>query len=108
MWENVGPLRDGKGLEQALAQIARVRAQAQDLSIAEGGSYNAEVVDAIELSHMLASAEAIAISALERTESRGAHVRADYPERDDQSPVANIVVRRENGNLRARRVEKKD
>ena len=106
MWENVGPLRDAEGLKEALSQIGNIRTQAQDLCVSEGGSYNTEAVDAIELPHMLASAEAIALSALERNESRGAHVRADHPERDDDSPVANTLIYKENGDLKTRRVEK--
>ena len=106
MWDNVGPLRDAEGLKEALSQIRNIRTQAQDLCVSEGGSYNTEAVDAMELSHMLASAEAIALSAVERTESRGAHVRADYPERDDDSPVANTLIYKENGALKTRRVEK--
>jgi succinate dehydrogenase/fumarate reductase flavoprotein subunit len=108
MWDNVGPLRDAEGLEEALSQIRQIRAQAQDLCVSEGGSYNTEAVDAIELSHMLPSAEAIALSALERTESRGAHVRADFPDRDDDSPVMNLGIQREDGRLTARRIEKED
>jgi succinate dehydrogenase/fumarate reductase flavoprotein subunit len=106
MWDDVGPLRDGEGLERALERIGTIRRQAGDLCITAGKSYNSEMVDAIELSHMLCAAEAITLSALSRTESRGAHVRADYPERDDDSPVANIVVQSEKGRLTSRRVAK--
>jgi succinate dehydrogenase/fumarate reductase flavoprotein subunit len=108
MWDSVGPLRDADGLEQALVEIGSVRTQANDLNVAAAKSYNTEMVDAIELSHMLAAAEAIALSALARTESRGAHVRADYPDRDDDSPVANILIQQENGKLTSHTVEKKE
>jgi succinate dehydrogenase/fumarate reductase flavoprotein subunit len=108
MWEDVGPLRDGEGLVRALERIGTIRAQADDMCVTAGKSYNTEMVDAIELSHMLSTAEAIVLSALERTESRGAHVRADYPDRDDDSPVANFVIRKEGGRLKASRVEKKE
>jgi len=97
MWESVGPLRDGDGLRQALEEIASIREQAGDLCISDIKRHNTELVDTIELPHMLATADTIALSALERTESRGAHVRSDFPERDDESPVMNMVVRMENG-----------
>ena len=62
------------------------------------------VGDAVELSHMLATARVIAASALARTESRGAHVRSDFPERDDAEPVRNMVVRMRNGECSLRAV----
>ena len=106
MWENVGPLRDGAGLREALARIEDVKRLSRDLCVSDAKSYNTEAVDAIELSHMLASAEAIALSALERAESRGAHVREDFPDRDDEAPVVNMVVDADNGKLRVRRATK--
>lgn len=92
MWEKVGPLRHGDGLKQALEGIESSRKQARDLRIAGFSRCNQEVTDAIALPHMIASAEAIALSALERRESRGAHVRADFPDRDDDKPVQNMIV----------------
>ncbi len=94
MWERVGPLRDGDGLKQALKKIEHLKKQALDLCTSGTRHYNTEVVDVIELSHMLASAEAITVSALAREESRGAHVRADFPARDDEHPVKTMVVTR--------------
>ena len=105
MWKNVGPLRDGDGLQQALEGIESLRAEARELRIAEFNRCNPELTDAIELPHMLAAAEAIAVSALERRESRGAHVRADFPEHDTENPVENVLIQMSNGRCNARRVE---
>jgi len=105
MWDKVGPLRDGDGLTGALKEIENISADADDLAISPGERLNTEVVDAIELSHMLAAAEAIALSAIERKESRGAHVRADFPERDDESPVRNFLVSTDSGRCRCRSLE---
>jgi fumarate reductase (CoM/CoB) subunit A len=104
MWERVGPLRSAAGLEAALAEIETIEEQARDLEISEIRRCNAEVADAVELSHMLATARVIAASALARTESRGAHVRSDFPERDDAEPVRNMVVRMRNGECSLRAV----
>jgi succinate dehydrogenase/fumarate reductase flavoprotein subunit len=105
MWEKVGPLRNAQGLKQALKGIASIREQARSLRTAEVKRCNQEVMDAIELPHMLVAAESIAVSALERCESRGAHVRSDFPNRDDESPVQNIVVELRDGACRTRHME---
>ena len=81
-----------------------IEEQARDLEISEIRRCNTEVADAVELPHMLATARAIAASALARTESRGAHVRSDFPERDDAEPVRNMVVRMRNGECSLRAV----
>jgi succinate dehydrogenase/fumarate reductase flavoprotein subunit len=104
MWEQVGPLRDAAGLEDALRGIERIEKQARDLEICEMGRCNTEVTDATELPHMLATARAIALSALGRTESRGAHVRSDFPERDDTGPVKNMITSIEAGECSLRQV----
>jgi len=106
MWENVGPLRDAKGLGTALEEIRRLREAARELKIAGVRAYNQEAADAVELRHMLATAEAIALSAQERRESRGAHVRADFPNRDETEPVRNMVVRLVDGACTVRAVER--
>jgi succinate dehydrogenase/fumarate reductase flavoprotein subunit len=54
---------------------------------------------------MLASAEAIVASALERTESRGAHVRADFPDHDTTKPVQNVLVEMSDGECKTKCME---
>jgi len=105
MWEKAGPLRNADDLKKGLAEIGDIKKQSTDLRTSGIKRCNNEVLDAIELPHMIASAEAIIGSALERTESRGAHVRSDFPERDDKKPVVNMVVEKKNGNCEVRRVE---
>jgi succinate dehydrogenase/fumarate reductase flavoprotein subunit len=104
-WEKVGPLRDADGLQEALAGIEEIRAESQDIRLADIKPCNLDILDVIELPHMLATAEAIAASSLERRESRGAHVRSDFPERDDQNPVTNMVVALKEGRCRVRSME---
>lgn len=106
MWEKVGPLRDAKGLGTALEEIGRLRQAARELTITGVRAYNQEATDAVELSHMLAAAEAIVLCARERRESRGAHVRADFPDRDETEPVRNMVVRLVDGACAVRAVER--
>lgn len=54
--------------------------------------FNTELQDILELGHMLDYSAAIAFCALERTESRGAHYRTDYPEHDDKNRLKHSLV----------------
>jgi succinate dehydrogenase/fumarate reductase flavoprotein subunit len=80
MWEHAGPFRSRDGLERALAQIHALRRELPELTIADGDIFNLDVQDWYELRAMLGSAEAVVMSALQRTESRGAHQRLDAPQ----------------------------
>ncbi len=57
-------------------------------------TFNTELISALELGFMLDVAESIVACALQRTESRGAHQRTDFPARDDQKFLAHSLVRR--------------
>ncbi|PZA08783.1 MULTISPECIES: succinate dehydrogenase flavoprotein subunit [unclassified Meiothermus] len=58
----------------------------------KGERYNTELVEAIELGYLLEVSEATVHSALNRRESRGAHAREDYPERDDKNWLKHTLV----------------
>ncbi len=58
----------------------------------KGVVFNQDVLGAIELGFMLDNAEAVLMSALERKESRGAHYRTDYEERDDEEWLKHVNV----------------
>jgi succinate dehydrogenase/fumarate reductase flavoprotein subunit len=79
MNEHAGPLRTQAGLERALAHIAALRPQCSDIG-APRGTFDAEWLDLHDLAAMRLVAECITRAALARTESRGAHQRADFPE----------------------------
>ncbi len=81
MWEHAGIVRDEGGLLDGLAAFQRVKAMAQDLHV-EGDRTSFAFEQANNLRCMLPVAEGILRGALERTESRGAHFRADYEEKD--------------------------
>ena len=55
-------------------------------------TFNTELTAALELSYMLDVAEAVVECALHRTESRGAHQRIDFPQRDDERFLAHSLV----------------
>jgi len=95
MWEKVGVVRGEVQLAAALSSLDELRYQTGSLRVSQHRRYNAELLDALELRSMLLAAEMVVSSALRRRESRGAHVRLDYPERDDAQWQANIVVWRQ-------------
>jgi succinate dehydrogenase / fumarate reductase flavoprotein subunit len=83
LWAHAGIIRDEDGLETGLAELEAVRERLVDLSI-EGDRTSRSFELAVDLGFSITVAEATLKTALERTESRGAHFRADYPDIDDQ------------------------
>ena len=80
MNEHVGPLRTHAGLERAQAAIAQLRALELP---APGGGLDPVWIDLHDLRNMALVGECVTRAALERTESRGAHQREDFPETSD-------------------------
>ena len=62
----------------------------------KGRVFNTALIFTLELGFMLDCAETIAISALERKESRGSHARTDMPDRDDKNWLKHVLVYKEN------------
>jgi succinate dehydrogenase / fumarate reductase flavoprotein subunit len=85
MMDNVGVYRHGKLLTSALAKVRELRERFGAVTIGDRGSvFNTELLEAQELGYLLDLAEVTVASALARTESRGAHCREDYPDRNDK------------------------
>lgn len=84
MITKVGIFREKKAMEEALAKIKELQARYKTITVQNKGKvYNLDLVRAYELEGMLDVAEAIIVGALKREESRGAHSRLDFKERDD-------------------------
>jgi succinate dehydrogenase flavoprotein subunit len=82
----VGIFRTKQGMEQALAKVRELKARWKKVpSLNKGKVFNTELLAVIELGFMLDLAEVIVLGALKRKESRGAHARLDFPDRDDQN-----------------------
>jgi succinate dehydrogenase / fumarate reductase flavoprotein subunit len=84
MMDNCGVYRTGPLLTEALAKVRALKERNEAASIGDHGSvFNTELLEANELGYLLDLAEVMVVGALNRTESRGAHSREDFPERDD-------------------------
>ena len=71
-------------LSEALADLAAFRQRARNVVVQDKGKrFNTDLMDAVEIGFMVDYAEAFAGSARHRTESRGAHLREDFPKRND-------------------------
>ena len=94
MMDNVSVFRQAQGLDTALAKISELKARYHHIALVDKGScFNRDLLDALELGYMLDLAEAIAMGALHREESRGAHSREDFPERHDEEFLHHSMIR---------------
>jgi succinate dehydrogenase / fumarate reductase flavoprotein subunit len=82
----VGVFRTREGLQEACDKMPELKERYARLNVRHTGKvYNSELLSALELGFSLELAEAISVGALAREESRGAHTRRDFPERNDES-----------------------
>lgn len=84
MEEGAGIYRTQEGLAKTCEKLADLRRRYADVALHDKTNvYNTDLLSALELGSMLDCAEAVAVSGRERKESRGAHQRLDFTERDD-------------------------
>lgn len=85
MQKHCAVFRDEKILSEGVSQLQNVKTQMGSLLVNDKSLiWNTDLMEALELDNLLSQASVTLSSALNRTESRGAHARDDYPDRDDQ------------------------
>ncbi len=85
MDKNAQVFRTEETLNEAFDKIQELRARYEKISIQDQGKrFNTDLLEAVELGFLLDLAEVTVITCRERRESRGAHLREDYPNRDDK------------------------
>ncbi len=94
MNQYVGMFRTEEDLQTALAKLTELKERYKRVGVqAKGRVFNTSLLFHLELGAMLDLAEAMTVTALDRTESRGSHTRRDFPERDDENWLKHILVR---------------
>jgi len=94
MQDRAGIIRDQEKLERALDEIGRLRERAAEVPVPGNREYNPGWHTWVDLHNLLTVSEAIVRAAAARTESRGAHTRDDYPEKDPSFGSTNHTLRR--------------
>jgi len=104
MQELVGIVRHEDELWRAVEHLKMLHDRAARVKIVGNREYNPGWHTALDLQHLLTVSEAITIAAIERKESRGAHFREDYPQKDEQSGKFNLVIKKNaDGEMKLRR-----
>ncbi|MFP1678948.1 succinate dehydrogenase flavoprotein subunit [Alloalcanivorax sp. C16-2] len=92
MQNHFGVFRKGDLMEEGVEKLAKLRERIANAHLEDKSqSFNTARVEALELDNLLEVAEATAIAAYNRTESRGAHSRYDYPDRDDENWLCHSI-----------------
>lgn len=86
MTQHCGVFRTEASLREGLNELQQLQQQYQQIYLDDQSKlWNTEIVEALELRNLMVVGQLIIASALNRSESRGAHCREDYPERDDEN-----------------------
>ncbi len=86
MQNHFGVFRTGEFMREGIAKLATLRSRVEDVVLADRSSaFNTSRIECLELQNLFETAEATAIVAEARDESRGAHAREDFTERDDKN-----------------------
>jgi fumarate reductase flavoprotein subunit len=106
MESGCGVYREQESMDATVQTLAQLKQRYADLSLEDTSKvFNTEVLAALELGNMIEVAETLAVAAAHRKESRGAHARSDFQNRDDQNYLYHTLCYREGAG--APRVDKK-
>ena len=101
MYDKAGVFRTEAALAECQAKVHDLRERAKTLKMDDHGSvFNTDLTSALELHSLLECADCLVTSALARKESRGAHSRLDYTERDDDAWLKHTLNWNDNGQVR--------
>jgi succinate dehydrogenase / fumarate reductase flavoprotein subunit len=99
MWEQCGVVRDADDLERALGRLGEVRSALPSVDVRPSEEGWGDLAQILDLQAMLSTAEATLRGAIAREETRGAHIRLDFPDLDPQMEVNFVVGRDDEGRM---------
>ena len=95
MNRNLAVYRNEDGMKETLSDLTELEKRFETVPVENKGKvFNTDRVFALELGFMLNQATPIAMSALDRKDSRGAQARTDYPDRDDENWMKHLVIKK--------------
>jgi succinate dehydrogenase / fumarate reductase flavoprotein subunit len=95
MNDGIAVFRNEEGMQKTLATIRAIKERLPEVSVHNKGRlFNTDLLSVLELDYMLDVAESVGMGAVTRKESRGAHAREDFPDRNDEDWLKHIVVAR--------------
>lgn len=98
MMEKCGIFRNEADLKAMIDKLNELKEKFKNISIQDKGKvFNTDLMEAIELENLLLNAEATVYSAFNRRESRGAHTREDFPNRDDVNWMQHTFIFKNDG-----------
>jgi succinate dehydrogenase flavoprotein subunit len=93
MQQHCAVFRDAATLEEGMRQIEAIADSMRDMALTDRSMiWNSDLVEALELDNLIVQSRATLAGAFNRTESRGAHARGDFPKRDDKNWMKHTVV----------------
>jgi succinate dehydrogenase / fumarate reductase, flavoprotein subunit len=101
MMDQASVFRTAETLQAQVDKVAELKQRYKEVGVEDSGSqFNTELMEALELGFLLDNAEQLTHAALNRTESRGAHSREDFKERDDENWLKHTLVYKDGSGVR--------
>ena len=89
---NFSVFREGKAMAEGLAELKSIRKRLQNAKLSDNSAeFNTQRIECLELDNLMETAYATAVAANFREESRGAHSREDFPDRDDENWLCHSI-----------------
>ncbi|MEO9175699.1 MAG: succinate dehydrogenase/fumarate reductase flavoprotein subunit, partial [Gaiellales bacterium] len=100
MYDKAGIFRTSERLTECLDKVHELRERIGKVVVDDGQTFNTDLTSVFELESMLEAADCLVTSGLAREESRGAHTRLDFPERDDDKWMRHTLSWHDAGEVR--------
>jgi succinate dehydrogenase / fumarate reductase flavoprotein subunit len=100
MMDKASVFRTGEGLDEMQQMLVELRHRYNNVAIQDHGKiFNTDLLEALELGYLLDCADAVVAGAIAREESRGAHSREDFPDRDDANWLKHTLAHKTSGGI---------